>query len=305
MLPVVNVGVLIDGDRARNPEIEALFQTEIVALNRLDFDMRFPDDKRIVGDWTVETVSRNLDLLLADPEVDMVIAVGVLASSEAVTRRDLPKPLIAPFIVNYEFQGAPYYEVDSETLGSGVPNLSYLTTPWEAGRDLEALYEVLPFTKVAVFVDGRMLELSDVIADNVGSVAAEYGVGFQIIPVINDAQPALDALDSDVDAVMVNALLNMPEVEVAELINGINERRLPSMALFGRQQVEQGLLFGVAPDTNFRRVARRVAIHTQSILSRENAGDLSIRSRGSWCSTWRRRGRSGFRRRWRSSPRPN
>jgi outer membrane protein TolC len=48
------------------------------------------------------------------------------------------------------------------------------------------------------------------------------------------------------------------------------------MGLFGREQVVRGLLLGVAPDTNFARVARRVAIHTQEILMGEPASRLPV-----------------------------
>ena len=276
-LPVRTIGMVIDGPWVRTEEVIALFQTETRALNRLDYDLRFPEDKRRIGDWTVASVRRDFDRLLADPEVDIVFAMGVLASSEAIHRRNLPKPVIAPFVVNHEFQGAPtLLSPASGRLVSGVPNLSYLTSPWEAGRDLEELYQVAPYNKVAVFVDALLLEASAAIVDTVGAVADEYDVGYQIIPLRDEAQPALDAIDFDVDAVMVSAMLTMPEAESARLIDGINERRLPSMALFGREQVVQGLLFGVAPDTNFLRVARRVAIHVQAILAGEDAGDLPV-----------------------------
>ncbi|MGD8815961.1 MAG: TolC family protein [Acidobacteriota bacterium] len=275
-LPVVTVGMVIDGPWARNDEISELFRREIIELTRLDYDARFPEDKRLISDWTVEGVRRDFDRLLADPEVDIVYAMGVLASNEAILHRDLPKPVIAPFVIDYEFQGAPAEIGEADKLVSGVENLSYLTTPWEAGRDLEELYRIVPFAKVAVMVDERLLAASGAIIDKITSTAQSYGVAFQIIPILDRAQPALDMLDADVDVVMVSALLNMPDEETAALVAGINARRLPSMALFGRRQVEQGLLLGVAPDTNFTRVARRVAIHTQEILMSELASQLPI-----------------------------
>ena len=275
-LPTVTIGVVMDGPWFRNDEIAALFRTEATALTRLDFDVVFPDDKNLIGDWTVESVRRAIDRLLADTEVDIVVTMGVLASNEAIQRTDLAKPVIAPFIINREFQGAPAIVHETDRLVSGVPNLSYLTTPWEAGRDLGELFQVAPFTKVAVFVDARLVAASGVIVDNIESTAELYEVAFQIIPVRDRAQPALDAIEPDVDAAMVHALLNMPVDEDAALINGINERRLPSMALFGRDQVVRGLLFGVAPDTNFNRVARRVAIHVQEILAGTNASFLPV-----------------------------
>lgn len=97
-LPVVNIGVVFDGPWVRKDEIAALFQQEIRALSERDFDIRFP---RIVpGDWTIEAVQRNLSSLLADPGIDLVLTMGILVSNEAIQRRDLPKPMIAPFVIN-------------------------------------------------------------------------------------------------------------------------------------------------------------------------------------------------------------
>ncbi len=275
-LPVVTIGILLDGPWVRNDEISGIVQSEVRSLIRLDYDVRFPDDKRVESDWTVEGVRRDLDRLLADPEIDIVYTMGVVASNEAILRTTLPKPVIAPFVIDYQFQGAPTLLAATDRLVSGVENLSYLTTPWEASRDLEELYRIVPFEKVAVFVDDRLLSASGAIVDNIARTAEEYDVGFQVIPVRDRAQPALDAIDPDVDAVMVSALLNMSEDENARLVEGINARGLPSMALFGRQQVAEGLLLGVAPDTNFARVGRRVAIHTQAILMGEPAAELPI-----------------------------
>ena len=179
-LPTITIGIVMDGPWIRNDEIAALFRTEVTALTRLDFDVVFPDDKHLIADWTVDSVSRDINRLLADPEVDIVFAMGVLASNEAIQRTDLPKPVIAPYVINREFQGAPGIVHETDRLVSGVPNLSYLTTPWEGGRDLGELYQVAPFTKVAVFVDARLVAASGVIVDNVESTAEFYEVGFQI-----------------------------------------------------------------------------------------------------------------------------
>ena len=105
--PVVRVGVVIDGPWERNDEIERLFQRELLELTRGEFDVRFPAEARVVGDWTVDAVDLALERALADPEIDLVIAMGVIASDRAVRLSDIPKPVIAPFIIDAEIQGTP------------------------------------------------------------------------------------------------------------------------------------------------------------------------------------------------------
>lgn len=275
-LPIIVIGCVIDGPWERNSEMSELFHSEVIALSERDFDIRFPEDRQIIADWTLAGVRDALDRLLEDPEVDFVFAMGLLASGEAVQRRSFPKPVIAPFVENAFMQGAPSLLAATDEVVSGVSNLNYLTTPWDPGRDLEYLYELVPYEKVAVFVDALIIEGSPVILTNVEEVAQQYEVEAQIIQVRSTIEPALAELDDDVDAVMVSALLTLPDSEFERLIAGLIERKLPSMALFGHRDVERGLLLGVAPDTNFMRIARRVAINTQRILLGEDAGTLSV-----------------------------
>ena len=49
-LPVVRIGVAVDGPWERNREILDLFQSEIRTLTRDEFDVRFPEDKIAEGD---------------------------------------------------------------------------------------------------------------------------------------------------------------------------------------------------------------------------------------------------------------
>ena len=78
--------------------------------------------------------------LLADPEVDLVIAAGPIASNEVGRRGPLPKPVIAPLVINSLVQGIPL-----KGQASGVKNLSYITFLSDVQRDLEVCREIVPF----------------------------------------------------------------------------------------------------------------------------------------------------------------
>ena len=85
-VPVIRIGVLIDGPWERNEEVFEVFRREILELTRGEFEVLFPPEKTIVADWTIERVRGGLDTLFADPDVDLVMALGVLAS-DTVCRR--------------------------------------------------------------------------------------------------------------------------------------------------------------------------------------------------------------------------
>ena len=90
--PVVRVGVVIDGPGAANDEIQALMWAQITALNGRDFDIRFPADKTLIGDCTVPTVVEMLTRQLADDDVDLVLAMGVMTSAAIGRYADIGKP---------------------------------------------------------------------------------------------------------------------------------------------------------------------------------------------------------------------
>ena len=121
-LPVVNIGVVIDGPWERNDEIRELFQKEILELTRGEFDVRFPETMLLEAAWTAAGVQEAIDRLLTDPEVDLILALGVIASDNVCRRGALPKPVIAPFVIDRELQ-----DILLKDGASGIPNLNYVS----------------------------------------------------------------------------------------------------------------------------------------------------------------------------------
>ncbi|MEE9168454.1 MAG: hypothetical protein V3U73_01740, partial [bacterium] len=53
---VVRIGVVVDGPWEGNEYVRGLSQQEIGDLLRGEFDVRFPDDKYIIADWSIQGV---------------------------------------------------------------------------------------------------------------------------------------------------------------------------------------------------------------------------------------------------------
>ena len=71
------IGIVIDGPSAANKPIIGQFVNEIQVLAKGEFEVRLPANKRITANWTGRGVKNALDKLLADPSVDIVLAMGV------------------------------------------------------------------------------------------------------------------------------------------------------------------------------------------------------------------------------------
>jgi hypothetical protein len=59
-----------------------------------------PPDKRFTGDWPPAGATAALVRALADREVDVVLTLGILTSQQAARLTTLPKPVIAPLVID-------------------------------------------------------------------------------------------------------------------------------------------------------------------------------------------------------------
>jgi outer membrane protein len=274
-LPEVRIGVVADGpyqDYGWGKVVKSkLFLKEILELTRGEYKVIFPQKKFVHGNWSVKGIKKAVDYLLADPNVDMVLGLGVLASHDIARRPFLPKPAVAPFVIDIELQELPFRRGTS-----GVRNLSYLTLPHSFERAVKAYREILPFTRMTLFVDQAVIQALPQLGVKIQRAAKASHLQITPVPVGTYIQPALAAIPDDTEAVLITPLLRLPLSEFKALTQGLVDRKLPSFSLFGREEVEYGLLASIAPETNTLRLARRVALNVHRILLGEDAGNFLV-----------------------------
>lgn len=257
---VVTVGVVTDGSWQRTQIIRTAIEKAVVELNSATVDIRFPDDKRIEADWTAAGVARAIAALLADPDVDIVLGLGVLASNDLIGRPRLAKPVIAPFVIDPKSQSAP-----NAAGTSGRKNLSYLTLPWAFDRSIEVFREVTPFEHLHVLVNATFLAAAPGFEAQLKEAGERQQASVEVVRVGNTAESAFADL-AGAEAVLIGPLLHLPPDEFAKLARGLIERKLPSFSFLGRLEVEQGVLAGIRRSSDFERIGRRVAVNVQRIL---------------------------------------
>lgn len=265
------IAVIADGPWDRNEAIWGIFRHELVDLLGEEFGVELREESLRLADWTVSGVRQTLDEAFADPEVDVVLGLGLLASNELCRRGPLPKPAVAPFVVDPGVQGAPLVNGRS-----GVKNLSYIASVDHFRRDLSAFLEIVRFEKLAMLVTETAAEAIPGMPDRSRRLGAALGVDVTVVPVSQSGVEALAALPPGTEAVYVAPLLRMPEAEFDFLAAGLIERQLPSFSLLGREEVERGILAGLTPPEEFERIARRTALNIQRILLGEEAGELPV-----------------------------
>ena len=269
----VRIGFVIDGPSEIHQQILTEMQNEIRSHLADEFEVVFSKKNTLISDWTGTAIRDAFSLLLKSQEVDMVITIGYIASDIACRTKDLPKPVIAPFVLDAGFQQAPFQDGKS-----GRKNLHYLATPWRLEQELNVFRSVYPFRKLAL-LGSRAMEKH--LAKHYDQIKAKAYLqksvkDYVVVLASKNATQALRAIPADVDAVYLLPMFQMNQKQTQLLIDGLNKRKLPSFSAFGRQHVEMGVLAGVRPTDDNIRLARQVAINLHRILLGEEPGQLPV-----------------------------
>ncbi|MDH3506987.1 MAG: TolC family protein [Gammaproteobacteria bacterium] len=277
----VTVGLVTDGPEARpgiGVPVSVLAQ-EIESLIGNERTVVFPADKRLDGGWALEGVRDSLRRLLADPEVDIVMAMGVVSSNEAA-RMNLQKPLIAAMTGDARLQAFP---ISAQTGGSGKANFVYVSSFRTIDQQLETFRDATGYEHLAALVDQLTLDSIPALAQEKASeLEALLGIRISVVPVTDSIDAALARLPADIDAVYVTPLLRIDDAAMVRLADGLIERGLPSFSLLGRGELEYGLLMATGGrEEDQVRYLRRLALNLQRILRGEQAEEIPVSFRES------------------------
>ena len=226
----------------------------------------FPEDA-LEGDWTSEGANRKLEEAYADPEIDAIYGFGELVARSVALRRRLPKTTILPFVIEGELLGLPRRE-DS----SGRANLSYISEKLDFKDPLDRLREVAGSDRIVVLTEPYQ-------ADYANELLSRQGLN-ERATVIAAAEPTaramLDLIPAGTDGVVVGLIRRLDLNGRRDLLKGLIERRLPSVAMGGPSWVELGALMTLRSRTELTRRAQRAALNLDLILGGRRASELHV-----------------------------
>lgn len=266
----LRIGVIVDGPWERNDTLYALLQREIREVLGKEKPVEFPRGSFLVGDWTLATVRALNSQLLSDPGIDMVLGMGLITSQDLATRGPLPKPALAPIIVDVQRQHVPF-----KNGTSGVKNLSYLLYPMTFERDLQLYREIIPIRKLVNISSKTYDDVLPPPPVTIQELGRRLGLEVTELYLGFSADEVLKALPKDADAVFVEPTLHLPPGEFRKLAEGFIARKLPSFSFLGETEVRQGIMASANPDV-VPRLVRRLALNIQRILEGEEPGSLAV-----------------------------
>jgi len=267
----VRVAVVFDGPWERNAEFVQMLNNSIEDVFGKTPPVVISPEHTLTGDWTLAGVRALNSRLLSDSTVDLILALGVIASHDIATRGPLPKAVIAPVVLDAAAQHIPLVNGTS-----GVKNLSYLVYPQTFVRDIEVFKE---FVNIRTIVNLTSAAYSRVLPRDPGAperIKARFGITSVDLFVDTRADEVLAAIPADADAVFIEPLPNLPAAEFDKLVQGMIDRRLPSFSFFGDNEVRKGVFASANPDI-LPRLARRIALNLQRIVGEhEEPGSLPV-----------------------------
>jgi len=267
------IGILTDGPGARPFVPQQALEAEILSLTAGEFDVSFPSYAQLDGNWSPAGVGAALDQLLTNPDVDIILCLGVLSSQEAARRESLVKPVIATITADPELQGFPL-----EKGASGRHNFVYITNVRNIDDDLKLFKQAVRFSHVAVLVDqGVLAGFGEFSHKKAAQLSQLLGIKITPVPVGESLTASVQAMPLGIDAVYVTPLLRFGDEGMQGLANALIERKLPSFSSYGISELDDGLLMatGGRPEDDVRLV-RRIALNVQRILLGEEAGEIPV-----------------------------
>ena len=264
------VGVVMDGPSATADSARAVLEREVLAFGA-GAGVEFPARSRIAADYTASGTDAAIERLLADKDVDLILALGPIGSNQLARRKLLSKPAIATLVVDAGVQDLP--NVNGV---SGVRNLSYIDVAFPMARSFEVFRQVVAYHRLALLVHPGIPAAIPALAAKAQEDARAHGATVTLIPVTTSADQALRDIPGDVDAVYLASAEQLTSAGVDSLFQGLIARKLPVFTLAGRQAVERGALLSYSSEDDLARRARRVAGSIQRIRNGEDAGTLPV-----------------------------
>jgi ABC-type uncharacterized transport system substrate-binding protein len=135
---------------------------------------------------------------------------------------------------------------------------------------------MVPFSRLTVLIDRLLMETFPKIREIAEKISRENAIEISIVPATDSAETVLAALGPETEAVFLSPLVRFTPEEFDRLVNGLIEKGLPSFSLWGKTEVEQGVLAAVSPKSDITRLARRVALNVQRILIGEDPATFQV-----------------------------
>ena len=277
-VPPLRIAVVTDGDAPIIERYVQVVREQLIDLDAGGHQVEFVRDPAWVGDWTLPGAQAALADALQREAIQQVMAIG-LASTVAAAQweGDLPIPVMGTFLP-HELSPMPL-PIDDQG-NSTKANFTYITMRKGLLQDLQALKTLANPGAIHLAIEQTAVDILQLPNDNFRAFEAEIGLPLKLLPVRASAAETLQhhATQEDsatIEAVMMLYLVSFPEQERERLINQLTAQRVATMSIGGREDVERGVLMGLAYQV-FDRLASHTAMNAYLLARGMGTGELNV-----------------------------
>lgn len=264
----LNVGIVFDGPSDSTLAFVSCIDNELPNAISRDNEVVFKE--KFAGKFDSNNIKSGLTKLMNAKDIDVVLAIGPVASHIAANMDKYNKPVIASHIYNASMQ-----KLSQKGGTSGKKNLSYIDMNLDISKHIEKFQEIRTFKKLHILISPYMLNGVPQLADSLKAQTEKTGVTLEILP-SNTKAYDISLKMKDAEAVYVAPLPDLPEEHRCMVIARINELKVPTMAMFGRDMLDCGVLCTIATGIDTQKLARRIANNLSRILSNEDPANFPI-----------------------------
>ncbi len=266
----ITVGVVLDGDSPGDTILSLIEQEAELLAAAGRRAISFKTSPAFNADWRADRMQPALQAALDDPEVDVVLATGILIS-QAATQIELSKPVISVFVQRTDlFQAA-----DLEGDRSVVPNLNFILAAGSLVSDLRALSDLRLTDPVYVAMGAEHAEQYERLDAEAAALTEETGLRVLPFPVSTDVAASAAALPDAAEFVVLSATPRLGIMQRSALIDALTARGVRTFSLAGHDEVALGALAARNPDVS-TLVSRRTALNLAELSRGTPVGELPI-----------------------------
>ena len=260
----VRIGLIADGPYYYGKECWEQFKKEIAVFEGDEFHFVYPSGFQLVDHWNREEIIANCRKVLAAGEIDVIVGMGLGASSFFASQTDLAKPVILFGDLDFELLG-----LETENNHSRVKNLTFQVDRGKIKRDVESMARMARGKKVTVLVDREVAENIPGLEEMGEALAREAGIPIQYAYYAPTVEETMKALPPGTAFIYLTPTYRFStREELRSLLAAINQRKIPTFALEGRPVVEEGALAGLYAGSA-EKIAKNNALKLYEILKGE------------------------------------
>ena len=262
--PQQTIGFVTDGTVQESETMLSFFIQELKTLEMGNATLRFPASKQYHGAWSIENVKRDFSRLQNDPEVDMIVALGVISGETARQQAgNLKKPVFAPYLYVLNSSASPK-----------SPMFNYLTANLDIDAMLDDFLAVSRFERAALLVDEAHYRLFPGAVDAFFAKAKAKGIRISLVVQASLEEDIISKIPADAQAVIIAPLPRLGAGERKALTAGLQKRKVPGFSLDEGVSAEEGALVSYRGLSDFSKRARQTALNLYDLLKGRTADTL-------------------------------